>query len=189
MLGDVHRELAEASRGEDGVAVVAQQSLGRGGEVALGDWAEYVGEEVEPDIVEVVNEAVAALGDQVGHERGGGPEQGRGVETDPQVVLAQAAGFLLGRGHPRNDRVGYPRIVPVQDGVAGDVGFFGDLQCGRHRTVLGDEFAHETGVSGDVAAPGLVLGHQVQAPPVGDVAGGFGRCRRRMGTRLSWRRR
>jgi len=161
--------------------VVAQQSLCRGGEVAGGHRAEHVGEEVEPHIVKVVNETLAALGDQIGDERGGGPEQGRGVEPDPQVVLAQAAGLLLGFGHPSNDRLGHAGVVPVQHAIAGYVGFFGDLQRGRHRAVLGDEFTHEADVAGDVAAPGLILGHQVKAPPGGGVAGGLGRCRGRMG--------
>jgi len=66
MLSDVHRDVAQTSGGEDGLAVVAQHSPGCGGEVGGGDPTEYIREEVESDIVEVVNKAGTALDGQDG---------------------------------------------------------------------------------------------------------------------------
>jgi len=75
VLGDPQRDGAEPGRAEHVLAVLAQDAFGDGLEPAGRDGPEHVGEEVEPDIVEVVDEALPAGLGQALDERRRRPEQ------------------------------------------------------------------------------------------------------------------
>jgi hypothetical protein len=144
---------SEPDRVEHVPAVLAQDCLDNGIEPVGRDRPEDIGEEVEPGIVEVGDEALPASLGQMCDEGCRGPEQQGGVDADPEMVVAEPARFILGCGHAGDDGVGDGRVVAVQARVAGHVGFFADLEHGDGGTVLGDQAPQERAVAGDIAAP------------------------------------
>jgi hypothetical protein len=153
VLGDPQRDGAEPGRVEHVPAVLTQDRLDRGIEPVGRDGPEHIGEEVEPDIVQVGGEALPAGPGQLRDEGRRRPEQHGGIDTGLEMVVAKPAGLVLDRGHAGDNGFGDGRIVAVQARVAGHVGFFADLEYGDGGTVLGDQTLQERAVAGDIAAP------------------------------------
>jgi hypothetical protein len=161
VLGDVERRRAETGR--------RQEPGGDGGELRGGDGPEDIGEEVEPDVIEIRDERVAAEGDQVREESCGGAEQRCGVEPNPQLLVPEPPSLVANGGHAGDDRLRDLRVIAIEVRVAGHIRLLGDLDGGGGVAVPSDQLSEIGAVPGDVARSRLVLGDQVQAPPAGRV--------------------
>ena len=148
VLGDDEGHLGQAAGGHQ-ASVMDEELLDRG--LDDGDGPEDVGEEVESQVVEVVDEPLTAGIDELGEVAGCGAEQRRGVASHLDVGVAEPPGVSLGDGDAGDDRVGDAGVVAVEDWVVGDVRLFTDLQARNVWPVAVDQLSQEPAVALQVA--------------------------------------